>query len=52
MLNRIMTIVALAVFLGFLGILVWHIPRFDLGAVLAVTVALVLWDVFTTSFDA
>ena len=51
MIRRIMTYVALAFFLGFLGIILWHIPRLDLGAVLAVTVALMLWDVFSTSFD-
>ena len=52
MITRIMTYVALLFFLGFLGILIWHIPRLDLGLVLAVTVGLVLWDVLTTSFDA
>ena len=52
MLSRIMTLVALVIFLGFLGILVWHIPRLDLGLVLAVTVGLVLWDVFTASSES
>ncbi|PHP27617.1 hypothetical protein [Limimaricola cinnabarinus] len=52
MIPRLMTYVALAFFLAFLGILMWHIPRFDLGLVLAVTVGLVLWDVFSTSFDS
>ncbi|MCZ4259695.1 hypothetical protein O4G76_02405 [Limimaricola sp. G21655-S1] len=52
MLNRIMTIVALVFFLGFLWILISHIPRLDLGGVLVVTVALVLWDVYTSSRES
>ncbi len=51
MTNRIMTLVAIAFFLGFVGILVTHVPRLDLGLVVAVTVLLVLWDVFTTPID-
>lgn len=52
MLNRIMTIVALIFFLVFLWILISHIPRLDLGGVLVVTVALVLWDVYTSSRES
>jgi hypothetical protein len=52
MLNRIMTIVALVFFLSFLWILISHIPRLDLAGVLGVTVALVLWDVFTSFRDS
>ncbi len=52
MTNRIMMIVAFAAFLVFVGILLWHIPRLDLGAVIVVTVALVLWDLVTTEIKS
>lgn len=40
--------IAMALFAGFLGILIWHVPRLDLIAVVAVTVALALYDIATT----
>ena len=30
----------------FLGILLWHVPRIDLGAVLLLSVGLAAWDCF------
>jgi hypothetical protein len=44
--DRLMALVALAVLAGFLGILVAYVPRLDLGAVVASTLALVVWDFF------
>ncbi|WP_343082312.1 hypothetical protein [Ostreiculturibacter nitratireducens] len=46
MTDRLMSIFAFAILTAFLGILVWKVPRLDLGAVIAVTVALVAWDFF------
>ena len=44
MLDRTLSIMGLLVLLGFLGILVWKVPRFDLGAVIALTVLLAAYD--------
>lgn len=44
--QSVMKLLAFAVFVAFLGVLVWHVPRLDLGAVVLVTVALVGWDFF------
>ena len=44
--NTMIKILALATLAAFLGILVWHVPRFDLGGVVLVTAALVAWDFF------
>ncbi len=46
--NRILAIFAFLVLVGFLGILIFHVPRLDLGAVIALTVLLAFWDLFTT----
>ncbi|SDE40578.1 hypothetical protein [Limimaricola pyoseonensis] len=51
MTNRILSLVALAFLLGFAGIMLWHIPRLDIGAVIGVTLALVIWDLITTKQD-
>ena len=39
MTDRVMALLAFLFLLGFLGILVWFVPRLDLGAVVAVTLA-------------
>jgi len=41
--NNFLALIAFAVFLAFLGILVWNVPRLDLIGVIAVTVALAGW---------
>ncbi len=46
--NRILPLFAFLVLVGFLAILVIHVPRLDLGAVIALTVLLAGWDLFTT----
>ncbi len=46
--NRILAIFAFLVLVGFLGILMFHVPRLDLGGVIVVTVLLAAWDLFTT----
>ena len=46
--NNLMALFAFAVLLGFLGILLWHVPRLDLIGVVSVTVALAGWDLITT----
>ncbi len=42
--NNILALAAFALLLAFLGILVWHVPRLDLIAVVTFTVALAGWD--------
>lgn len=44
MTELIASVVAMATFLGFLGILVFSVPRIDLGAVVAITVLLAVAD--------
>ena len=44
--NLTIKLLAFAVLAAFLGILVWHVPRLDLGGVVLVTAALVAWDFF------
>lgn len=48
MTNLLMAFVAFAVLVGFLGILVIHVPRLDLAVVIGVTVLLAAWDLYTT----
>jgi hypothetical protein len=38
---------ALALLAGFLGILIWHVPRADLAVVVAITLLLVVVDLVT-----
>ncbi len=40
MLDRLLGVLALLVLCGFLGILLWKVPRLDLTAVIAITVLL------------
>jgi hypothetical protein len=44
--DRLMAILAFAVLAVFVGILVWHVPRLDLGAVVLVTLAFAGYDFF------
>lgn len=44
MTDRVLALIALLVFGGFLGILVWKVQTPDLAAVVAVTLGLALWD--------
>ena len=37
---------AFAALCGFLGILVWNVPRWDLGLVVTLVLALTAWDLF------
>ncbi|WP_299359745.1 hypothetical protein [uncultured Paracoccus sp.] len=39
-------ILAFVALLAFLGVLMWHVPMIDLGAVVVITLALVAWDFF------
>jgi hypothetical protein len=43
-----MAIFAFLVLVGFLAILLIHVPRLDLIAVIALTVLLAAWDLYTT----
>ena len=43
-----MAILAFVVLMAFLAILVIHVPRIDLIGVIAITVTLAAWDLFTT----
>ncbi len=42
--NNVLALIAFATFLGFLGILLWSVPRLDLIVVVGVTVSLAGWD--------
>ncbi|WP_435257637.1 hypothetical protein ACSBLW_16225 [Thioclava sp. FR2] len=42
--NNILAVIAFLIFCGFLAVLIIHVPRLDLIAVIAVTVALAGWD--------
>jgi hypothetical protein len=44
--DRWMPMLAFATLAAFLAVLIWYVPRLDLGAVIAVTIALVAWDFF------
>ncbi len=44
MTDRLMALAALAVLAGFLGILVWNVPHWDLVGVVLITMLLVIWD--------
>lgn len=46
MTGYLMRIVAFALLTGFLVILVWHVPRLDLGGVVAVTLLFAAYDLF------
>ena len=46
MTDRLMATFAFLVLAAFLSILIWFVPRLDLGAVIAVTLLLVAWDFF------
>lgn len=43
---RLLTLVAFAMYCGFLGILVAWVPRFDLGGVVLISVILTGYDLF------
>ena len=43
---KLLSFVSLVVFLG---ILLWHVPRLDLAAVVLVSVGLAAWDFFAPS---
>lgn len=45
-LARLLTIVAFAVFCGFLGILLAYVPRLDLSGVVIVSVLIAGYDLF------
>ena len=49
--NNTMAVFAFLVVIAFLSILVIHVPRVDLISVIAITVALGLWDLYTTCFS-
>lgn len=42
--EKLMAILALALLTGFLAILVWYVPRWDLGGVVAATLILAGFD--------
>ena len=49
--NNFLALMAFAVFVGFLGILIWNVPRLDLMGVVGVTVALAGWDLIKNLKD-
>lgn len=47
--NKLMALLGFAVLTGFLGILLWFVPRVDLGAVIVITIALCGYDFLTSA---
>jgi hypothetical protein len=46
MTDAVMRLAAFALLVAFLGVLIWYVPRLDLGGVLLVTLALAGYDLF------
>jgi uncharacterized membrane protein YccC len=46
MMDRFMASIALFGLACFLGVLIWYVPHWDLGAVIFLTLALVVYDFF------
>ena len=46
MIDKLLSILSFGVLVAFLGILVWKVPRFDLGAVVVTTLFFVAYDFF------
>jgi hypothetical protein len=46
--NKVLAVFAFLVLVAFLSILVIHVPRIDLVSVIAFTVLLAGWDLYTT----
>ena len=46
LLNRAMALLSFAVLVGFVGILVGYVTRFDLALIVALTVGLAGWDIW------
>lgn len=44
--DRALSILAFLVLVAFIGVLIWKLPRLDLGLVSAVTVSLAAYDFF------
>ncbi len=44
--ERILTIIAINIFGGFLGVLVYKLPRLDLGIVIAIAALMAFYDLF------
>lgn len=49
MINRLVAILAFLMLTGFVGILLWYVPRFDLGAVIAITLTLAAVDLYRSA---
>ena len=47
--DAVMRLTAFAALVAFLGILIWHVPRLDLGAVVLVTLIAAGYDLFIVS---
>ncbi len=43
--EKLMACFAILILAGFLGILLWKVPRLDLAALVATTCILVIWDI-------
>ena len=48
--QRNMMIFAYFFLVAFLGILLWRVPRFDLGGVIVFTLALAAYDIFAANY--
>lgn len=50
-LERALSVLSFLLLVGFLGVLIWRVPRLDLGAVAAITVLLCAYDLFVHRTD-
>ncbi|MFN3972383.1 MAG: hypothetical protein ACK4GO_10130 [Gemmobacter sp.] len=48
--NRLFAVLAILTMAGFLGILLWHVPRLDLSIVAGVTFLLAAYDTWRSAF--
>ncbi|HRY27380.1 MAG: hypothetical protein H6852_08360 [Geminicoccaceae bacterium] len=48
MTDRLMALAAFFTLFGFLGILIWNVPHWDLVLVVLITLLLVAWDFIAT----
>ena len=47
--NRILAVISLIVLVGFLGILLYEVPRIDLAIIIGITVLMTAYDFFKPS---
>lgn len=49
MINRVVAVLAFLMLACFVGILLWYVPRLDLGAVIVITLVLAAVDLYRSA---